>query len=938
MNPRPLRWNTCIVLLFAFLSVTSLFAQRSLTDPSTRLLDSALAVMGMHRYDLSMPPDLIVADDHRVRAHDRLFTDPLAAFDMADQAKRLSYDRSPDGIDQHAAFMMKTVVLGDHERHVYESAMPADTVIRRLRIDPSVPAGFVGSTVLFQYVSAFLLAHDGVREAHENFRGNPLLADMCDSLWMLSTEDEHGSIWELHDKEVSGMERARTFFAMADPVKMVSVYNHGWSLYQQLMQYVRISGGIKELLRDSVHTVTLKTPYGRIALGGPGNDVYSGEYALILDVGGNDVYHVQNTSKADALAMPIRCIVDLGGDDLYASGSYGMGCGIGGVGIVIDKSGDDTYSTGDFSLACGVFGVGIVHDLAGNDMYTSGLNSQGCGIFGMGVLLDDAGQDMYRAHAQAQGFGATRGYGVLSDLDGNDQYIAASPYTDVLRYEAHYTTFTQGAGLGYRPLASGGFGFLFDRHGNDVYATDIYGQGTGYWFALGALCDDDGEDRYQAYQYAQGAGVHFASGVLRDHLGDDVYVSHGVSQGCGHDIAFGSLIDEAGNDNYVAESLSLGAGNANAVSILIDERGNDSYIATNTTNTMGFSDFRRSYGMIGVFADGGGTDTYGGTGRNNSTSIQSSYGVFADMNVTTTRAGAAPQAEPTYASVPLANSADSLFIQASAAPLRFQNNVKPARERLAAMGLAALPTLASNMGTEMPRERLTLEEVLPKIHAQSPEPINRLIADSIRSDDPIVVALASTLASKVKTSTTLPALLSLSRDSVWRMRRLAGFTIGEIGDTNGAQALRLLIADEHPYVRARAAYALGKIGGTQAFRDLRTVLEDSLQIVRYSAVEGLSRGSRRSANEVSSWWRALTDRDALISGVRLLSCIDTTESNVRELRSWLGATAPKVRTTFLQTLPSMPTYWQRLSPEWVDPVPPTVTKKKKKKKKTMPTP
>jgi len=925
--------NRAIVIVF-LLATLSLSAQRSLTDPTRRLVDSALSVLGMHAYDCAMPADLIVADDHRLRAHDVLFTDPFSAFDMADEAKRLSSDRTTDGLDRHAAYIMKTVALGDHERFLYESRVSADEVIQRLKIDPYKQAGFVGSTVLFQYVGAFLQAYDGMKEAHTNFAGNTLLSEMCDSLWMMSTEDENGSIWELHDKEVVGSQRARTFFEMADPTRLTSVYNHGWSLYHQLMQYVRISEGVGELLRDSVHTVTLQTPFGRIALGGNGNDIYSGDYALILDVGGNDVYHAQSTTKDDALARPVRCIIDLGGDDLYAAGSYAIGSGIGGIGIVIDKSGDDTYSAGDFSLACGLFGVGIVHDLSGNDMYTSGLNSQGCGIFGMGVLMDDAGQDMYRAHAQAQGFGATRGYGVLSDLDGNDQYIASSPYTDVLRYESHYTTFTQGAGLGYRPIASGGFGFLFDLRGNDVYATDIYGQGTGYWFAFGALCDDDGEDRYQAYQYAQGAGVHFASGVLRDLRGDDVYVSHGVSQGCGHDIAFGSLIDEAGNDNYVAESLSLGAGNANAVSVFVDQQGSDSYVATNASNTMGFSDFRRSYGMIGVFADGGGVDSYGSTARNNSTTIQSSYGVFADMNFTTVRPGSTGQSDPTYSKVPLSSTVDSLFIQASAAPLRFQNNVKPARERIVSGGLASLPTLASKMNTEMPRERLTLEEVLPKIHGQFKDSVERIIADSLRSHDPAVISLVSTIAGKVKSSKALPALLALSRDSVWRMRRLAAFTVGEIGDTIGAPALRLLLADEHPYVRARAAYALGKIGGQPAFRDLRTALEDTLQIVRYSGVEGLARGARRSASEVTSWWRSLTDRDAIVSGLRLLDCVDTTEANAVVLRSWLQSTSASTRSSFVQTLPSMPEYWKRLM--MASPSTSAAPSKPKRKKKSAP--
>lgn len=922
-----------LLVVLVFVQTVMLHAQPGMSDPSKRLLDSALAVLGMHAYDCSMPADLIPADEHRLKTHDTLFTDPLRAFAIADAFKEVSKGRRPENIDAHVAKIMALLAVGDYERYEYNSKMSADSVISRIKIDPYTQAGFVGSTVLFQYMGALLQAHDGIRELHAAFVGNPLLSQMCDSLWMMSTEDEKSSLWELHRHEVDGMQRAQTFFTMADPAKFKPVFDHGVSLYQQLMTYVRIGDAVNDLLRDSVRTVTLSTPYGRIALGGRGNDVYSGEYVLIVDVGGNDVYHMQNTTKNDAFAHPVRCIVDLDGNDLYAAGGYSVGCGVAGIGIVIDRKGDDTYSSGDFSLGCGVFGIGIVHDLDGNDMYTSGLNSQACGIFGIGLLLDDSGQDMYRAHAQAQGFGATRGYGLLSDLDGNDQYIAASPYTDVLRYEAHYTTFTQGAGLGYRPLASGGFGFLFDHHGNDVYATDIYGQGTGYWFALGALCDDEGEDRYQAYQYAQGAGVHFASGVLKDLHGDDVYVSHGVSQGCGHDIAFGSLFDEGGNDNYVAESLSLGAGNANAVSILIDERGDDSYIATNASNTMGYSDFRRSYGMIGVFADGGGADSYGSKGRNTSVSVQSSYGVFADMDMTTVPPGTSGQPAPTYVNMPLTSSVDSLFIQASAAPLRFQNNVKPARERLASMGLAALPDLAANMITEMPRERLTLEEVIPKIYAQYADSVGAMLADSLRSHDPVVVSIAATLAGKTKSARTLPSLLSLSRDSVWRMRRLAAFTLGEIGDSIGVPALRLLLTDEHPYVRARASYALGKIGGQQAFRDLRVVLEDSLQIVRYSAVEGLSRGARRSANEVASWWRTLTDRDALISGLRLITCVDTTEQNAAALHTWLGSAPAAVRTTFLQLLPSAPAYWRRLESPLEVPAP----KKKKRisaKKKT----
>jgi len=801
--------------------------------------------------------------------------------------------------------------------------------MRKFGTDPYPRAGYIGATLILRYASAAVQAHDAMSTAHDRFMRQPTLLAMCDSLWRLSREDESASIWDLHRSEVEARKKASAFFLAANPSAYEDIYIHGLSLYEQLLDFAKLSVESRQLMRDSIRTTVFDSPYGRIAIGGSGDDIYEGTYFLIVDVGGNDVYRGSDSGKTAALRTYVRCVVDLAGNDTYLGGDFTLGSGVAGVGIIIDSDGNDLYKGGDFAIASGLFGVGVVHDVNGDDTYTSGSNGQAAGIFGLGLLIDDAGHDTYRAHAQAQGFGATRGAGVLIDKSGNDQYLAASPYVDVLRYESHQTTFTQGAALGYRPLASGGIGLLIDHAGNDQYVCDIYGQGTGYWFGLGGVVDASGDDRYQAYQYAQGAGVHFASGILRDMRGDDVYVSHGVSQGCGHDVAFGMLLDDAGNDNYVVESLSLGGGNANAVSVVLDERGNDSYSATNTANTLGFSDFRRSYGMIGLFIDGDGTDVYGSTVRNESRSIKSTYGVFYDTKrmVTTDTTVDVPAAS-TPASVdptPLADTPDMLFIQASAAPLRFQSNVQPARDRLAAMGTAALPELETHLTTQMPRERLALEDVLPKIHAKSPDTIELLIRESLLSNDNAEVALAATLAGRIKARSAITSLALLATDTLWRLRRLAAFTLGEIGDTASIPMLQTLLRDEHPYVRARAAYALGVVGGRNGLRLVREALVDDIGIVRYSAVEGIARGPKRPMTELTQWLSSVNDPLVLASGARILAASDTTAKDAQAFTAFIRTAPASVRRAIDNVLPILPAFWQKTL------IPDTQPKKRKKR-------
>ncbi len=373
----------------------------------------------------------------------------------------------------------------------------------------------------------------------------------------------------------------------------------------------------------------VQTPLGRIAVRGTASDRYEGFYDLIIDLGGDDEYFLSRSED-----FHNQIIIDLSGNDRYiALSDHTMGAGFFSTGILDDWSGNDTYLAGSYSQGCGLFGTGILIDRAGDDLYRGDIGCQAASSFGIGMLLDYAGRDTYDAALYSQGFGFIMGASALVDRGGNDKYTAGWKYGDILRYEDHYVSLSQGFGYGLRPYFSGGVGLLIDGGGNDQYASDIFGQGASYWFALGGLVDYGGNDNYIAYQYAQGAATHMCAAALVDIEGDDLYSSKGVSQGCGHDIAFGLLLDCDGNDQYSATDLSQAAGSANGIGILIDLFGDDGHIARVQTNTHGYGNPRREFGSVGLFLDLGGTDSYRGFGTDDSYWVTpSKWGIGADLN------------------------------------------------------------------------------------------------------------------------------------------------------------------------------------------------------------------------------------------------------------------------------------------------------------------
>jgi hypothetical protein len=350
---------------------------------------------------------------------------------------------------------------------------------------------------------------------------------------------------------------------------------------------------------------------GRAVIGGPEDNIYRGDFAVIIDLGGNDVYEGRAGGAVGDYEYPVSFVLDLSGDDTYRNNKrlVNQGAGLFGAGMLWDLEGNDTYTAFHISQGAGLYGCGMLVDESGEDDYRAGYFTQGAGNFGSGFLIERSGDDRYQAFDWAQGLGGPWGYGLIADDGGDDTYYAGGVYLHMPLDPDQYRSFAQGFGFGWRDVASGGIGFLYDRGGNDKYISEVYGQATSYWFALGMLLDEQGNDLYSAAQYSQGAGIHLSVGCLVDLEGDDHYFSrYGPSQGEGHDLGVGWLLDKDGDDVYYA-SGGQGIGLTNSVGIFVDSRGNDDYCSREPMSQGGVN-WARGTGGIGLFIDLQGDDRY----------------------------------------------------------------------------------------------------------------------------------------------------------------------------------------------------------------------------------------------------------------------------------------------------------------------------------------
>ncbi len=130
------------------------------------------------------------------------------------------------------------------------------------------------------------------------------------------------------------------------------------------------------------------TEFGRMIVGGPGPNIYTGDFAVIIDLGGDDQYLGRTGGAIGNIGHSVSAIIDMGGNDLYrAPGMVSQGCGVMGIGALVDLSGDDIYEGGAFCQGAAFCGAGLFFDEGGNDTYRASMFAQGAAICGVSVLV-----------------------------------------------------------------------------------------------------------------------------------------------------------------------------------------------------------------------------------------------------------------------------------------------------------------------------------------------------------------------------------------------------------------------------------------------------------------------------------------------------------------------------------------------------------------------
>ncbi|MDJ0522679.1 MAG: hypothetical protein QNJ90_11480 [Planctomycetota bacterium] len=618
------------------------------------------------------------------------------------------------------------------------------------------------------------------------------------------------------------------------------------------------------------------TPFGRIALGTPKDDVYTGgQYTVLIDPGGNDRYVGCRIGAAYGTKdRRLGFFADLGGDDQYdcAEVQITMGAAVLGVAAFYDLGmGNDRYRAGHASLGAAMGGCAVFYDDGGTDTYEGRTFTQGAAGFGVAVFYDDAMQskpeltadegtkdpvdiglfdnDRLTAWANAQAFARCRGMAYCINTRGNDTYEAGGVYLHAPLFADRYQSFSQGFAIGERGVDyAGGIAMLIDHEGNDRYLGDIYNQGVGYWYAAGFLYDGGGNDLYEMTQYGQGSGIHLAVGGLIDESGNDTYVMHsGLGQGGSHDYAASILHDRGGHDRYMGTTSCNGCGLTNSVGLFFDRSGNDTYAGRKGSLNHGRP--ARGFGSVGVLIDLAGKDHYLGIMEDGTAWRHTDVGVGVDLSppeAGPTKPENTPAAGQGGETVEIPKICDyegeltqEVFDELWAISIRWQVGenrriVPRARERLVEFGAPVLPYLdkAMDQGASGLELRAYVDILKGVREGGAKQPVQALLKRNLAHETERRRRVALYLVGELKAETLakdVVALLSAKEEGV--QRRAAG-VLAKLGSHAGSDELKGWLKD--PTRELHVMAALGTLLGLEAdcYADVRPLLDHPLLSVR----------------------------------------------------------------------------------------------------------
>ncbi len=388
-------------------------------SPAAGVLDEALRALALTHDDLSFRTDYAdQPDSFRIAAVDRLLTRPLETETYV------------------ARFADEICAVASLEELLGVCARELDLVIdapARTEATESMEPKSVGPTALDVLLPAMRLAADGIAAAFDGLTEEQrrFIALHAPSILDEEEFDPDRPIDE-RDREAEEEEAladellriaglvdydrlatAGAIIARAVDSSIPLVMDDPMSLPRTHTDHELERTASSWLASGDVLSI-METEAGTVIIGGPGRTTYRGGVALIIDLGGDDVY--EGDVAAALRDLPVSIVIDLSGNDIYRGDPHSLGAGFMGVGVLADLEGDDVYTAGDFSLGAGLFGVGILADAAGNDSYSGDTCTEGAGAFGIGIHRDEGGNDIYNAALFSQAFGFVGGAGLLHDV------------------------------------------------------------------------------------------------------------------------------------------------------------------------------------------------------------------------------------------------------------------------------------------------------------------------------------------------------------------------------------------------------------------------------------------------------------------------------------------------------------------------------------------
>ncbi len=589
-----------------------------------------------------------------------------------------------------------------------------------------------------------------------------------------------------------------------------------------------------------------ETEWGKLVIGGGGDNIYYGDFAVIVDIGGDDIYRGRVAGAMGELSLPYSLVIDLEGNDVYDSGDKDVAHGSGflGIGILVDRGGDDSYRSNHYAQGSGFFGIGIFADHKGRDDRRGGYFMQGAGHCGVGILIDDGdeGDDRYQAYTWAQGFASTFGYGLLYESGGDDNYRTGAEYYHAPLLPHDYRSFSGGFGMGWRPRAGGGIGVLYDKgDGNDFYGAEVMSFGSSYWYSLGILVDGGGNDHYTLAHYGLGSGIHLSLGALYDVSGDDQYRSrHGVVGATPHDLSVGMMVDGSGDDYYMV-SDGWGGSLTNSFGLFVDRLGNDTYGTRGKGHSFGSVRWARGFAGAAIFLDLEGDDVYtaDNSAADSSTWIQTGWGIGMDLP----RDVVDTEKEEEIGEIILtaedsARSVEEIFEDASAWEVgNAKEKVKRGRKALVAKGVEAIDWVLENkLDSKSGLEHRAINELFKSLpDTVAPQLIE--LFPMLDEEQPLKNVIA--WLAELKREEAVDPLLKLLKkrsDLADKVRRSVMSALGKIGDKKAAKPISKFVTDDKERNRLASLNALKELKETETIERAVKGLDDPLFTVRSAAI------------------------------------------------------------------------------------------------------